>query len=207
MKPHEQQIVRVLADSVRVMTIAQIARTWWTDTRWGRSRATASLRSLASDGWLHMQRVLSRAINSPTAPLIDWIPGAGQPEFGDAARTLHQRAMTDAKPVVVVVASRRAVTFYGNGRAAAIKLTQMTHDLNVSEVYLHHRRRGLPARRWVSEDRLPSDWPIRERPDALLRDEQGSIVRAVEYGGDYPASRLAELHAGLASLGIGYELW
>ena len=83
----------------------------------------------------------------------------------------------------------------------------MTHDLNVSEIYLHYRKSGLPNRCWISEDRLPHDWPLRERPDALLRNNDGQIVRAVEYGGDYPATRLAELHVGLSSIGIGYEIW
>ena len=48
---------------------------------------------------------------------------------------------------------------------------------------------------WVSEDRLPRDWPLKERPDALLRNEAGDLVRAIEYGGDYPASRLTQPYA------------
>ena len=44
MNRHEEQIVRVLANSVRVMTIVQIASTWWTDTRWGRDRASAAMK-------------------------------------------------------------------------------------------------------------------------------------------------------------------
>jgi len=83
----------------------------------------------------------------------------------------------------------------------------MTHDLNVAELFLHYRREGLPNHRWTSEDRLPRDWPIPERPDAVVRDDAGEIIRAVEYGGDYPASRLAELHAGLSRIGLSYEVW
>jgi hypothetical protein len=83
----------------------------------------------------------------------------------------------------------------------------MTHDLSVSELYLHYRKRGLPGRCWTSEARLGRDWPIKERPDAVLRDEAGAIVRALEYGGDYTARRLAELHSGLSSIGLPYEIW
>jgi len=54
---------------------------------------------------------------------------------------------------------------------------------------------------------LPRDWPIKQRPDALLQSEEGDFVRAVEYGGDYPASRLMELHTGLSSIGLAYEIW
>lgn len=207
MTDREQEIVRTLADLVRVMTLDQIARTWWTDTRWGRSRAAASMKLLVSEGWAHMQHVLSRDIHSPTVPLIDWMPGDPRPGFREVVRILHRRAMTDAQLVRVVVASRRAVMLFSSGPVPPIKLTQMTHDLNVSEIYLHHRQLGLPAGRWLSEDRLPSDWPLRRRPDAVLRDEHGTIVRAVEYGGDYPARRLMELHDDLQSIGIGYHLW
>ena len=59
MNPHEEQIARVLANSVRVMTVAQIAKTWWTDTRWGQSRASAAMTRLAREGWLHVQRAFA----------------------------------------------------------------------------------------------------------------------------------------------------
>jgi hypothetical protein len=207
MNRHEEQIVRVLTNSVRVMTIVQVARTWWTDTRWGRDRASAAMKRLASEGWLHVQRALARPVQSFVSPLIAWRPGRRRPEFDAVARSLHQRAMADAKPVKVVFAASRAVIFFGTGRAPSVKLTQLTHDLNVSELYLHHRRNGLSDRCWASEDRLPRDWPLKERPDALLRNEAGDVVRAVEYGGDYPASRLAELHAGLSRIELGYDIW
>jgi hypothetical protein len=207
MSPHEQQIVRALADSIRVLSLNQIARIWWSESRSGRSRAKASMASLVDDGWLHMQRVLSRSIVSPTRPLIDWQLGDERPDFGAAVRVLHQRAMTDAKLITVVFATSSTITLLGKGRVPTIRLTQMTHDLSLSELFLYYRKRGLPLNRWVSEDRLPSDWPIPERPDAVLRDESGQVVRAVEYGGDYPASRLLALHDGLASMELGYELW
>lgn len=207
MNRHEEQFVRVLADSVRVMSIVQVASTWWTDTRWGRSRASAATNQLVSDGWLHMQWALSRPVQSLVSPLIAWRPGDRRPDFRLTVRLLHQRAMADARPVKIVFAARRAVIFFGTGRAPSIKLTQMTHDLNVSELYLHYRRNGLPDHCWTSEDRLPRDWPLKARPDALLRSENGDVVRATEYGGDYPASRLTELHAGLSSIGLSYEIW
>lgn len=115
--------------------------------------------------------------------------------------------MVDAKPVKVVFAAARAATLFCTGRAPSVKLTQMTHDLNVGELYLHYLRSGLPGDRWMSEDRLPRDWPIKARPDALVRNEAGEIVRALEYGGDYPVSRLAELHQGLSSINLAYEIW
>jgi len=204
---HEQHIVRVLAERVRVFTVGQIAATWWTDTRWGRSRASAAMRSLADEGWLHVQQALSRPIQLFDTPLVAWRPGEGRPELAAVARSLHRRAMVDAKPVNVAFATTRAATLFCSGRAPSVTLTQMTHDLNVAELFLHYLRSGLPEDRWMSEDRLPRDWPIKARPDALVRNVTGEIVRALEYGGDYPESRLAELHQGLSSIHLAYEIW
>lgn len=117
MNRHEQQIVRILANSVRVMTLDQIASTWWTDTPWGRHRAAAAMHQLAAEGWVDARRVLARPIESFLTPLIVWRPRHRRPDFRAAARRLHRRAMVDAKCVKVVLAARRAVTFFGSGRA------------------------------------------------------------------------------------------
>ena len=106
-----------------------------------------------------------------------------------------------------VFASPRTIVLFGQGRAPSVKLTQMTHDLHVSEVYLRYRTDGLSSRHWLSEDRLPREWPLRERPDAVLSDDEGRVHRAVEYGGNYPPKRLAELHAALSSIELAYEIW
>lgn len=165
------------------------------------------MRSLADEGWLHVQQALSRPIQSFDSPLVAWRPGDHRPDFTVAIRALHRRAMVDAKPVRIVFAARRALHFFSSGRAPSVKLTQMTHDLNVAGLYLDYLRTGLRGDRWLSEDRLPRDWPLQERPDALVRNEAGEVTRALEYGGDYPAKRLTELHHGLASIPLAYEIW
>ena len=83
--------------------------------------------------------------------------------------------MKPTKMVTVVFAARKAVAVFA--AAPTVKLTQMTHDLHVSEVS-HYRRQGR-MKFWLNEDHLPLDWPIRQRPDAILRDENGKIVHAV----------------------------
>ncbi len=207
MKAHERQIIRVLAESVRAMTTDQISTHWWTDTRWGRSRAKACLKALEASGWIHLQKALVRQIHRPMAPLIEWQPGDAEPALADIARALHQRAISDARFVTVAYAAKRAVAFFGSGPAPSIKLTQLTHDLNVTELYLRVFRCGDDGMQWRSEDRLPMDWPMRERPDAVLVDDAGQTVLAIEYGGDYPVSRLHELHTGFAKANLSYQLW
>lgn len=207
MKAHHREIVSTLAESVRAMTLEQISTQWWTNTRWGKSRAKKSLQALEGSGWIHLQKALFRKIHPPKVPLIEWGPGDAQPALADIARALHRRAVSDAKFATVAYAARRAVVLFGSGPAPSIKLTQLTHDLNVSEVYLRVFRFREDGTRWVSEDRLPGDWPMRERPDAVLVDAAGKTVQAIEYGGDYPVSRLQELHVGFAKANLGYQLW
>lgn len=207
MSPHEEQILRSLANDVRVLSLKQVARTWWTNTRWGRSRAKAAMTELERNGWLQIHCSLARPISELHHPLITWQPMDDTPDFWRLSRVLQNRAMANASLTPFVFASSRTIVLFGLGRSPTIKLTQMTHDLHVSEVYLRYRLNGLPSSQWKSEDRLPQGWPLRERPDAVLVDENNHPFRAVEYGGSYPPSRLAELHAGLSSVELDYEVW
>ncbi|MEM7312374.1 MAG: hypothetical protein AAF497_04405 [Planctomycetota bacterium] len=88
-----------------------------------------------------------------------------------------------------------------------IKLAQMTHDLNVSEVFLHYRQLGLPVSLWVGEDNLPREFPGDVRPDALLLDANGEWHRAVEYGGAYNVNRLLALRDSAADANVELQLW
>ena len=207
MRRREEQILRALANDVRVFSLTQVARVWWSSTRWGRSRAKAAMIELDSSGWLQVHRSLARPVYELYQPLVSWSPSDETPDFWELSRVLHRRANTAASMTTFVFASARSVAMFGRGRAPSVKLTQMTHDLQVAEVYLRYRTNGLSARHWVSEDRLPHDWPLKQRPDATVTNEEGEIHRAVEYGGDYPPSRLVEMHEGLSSIQMDYEIW
>ena len=207
MKPHEEQILRALANDIRALSMRQLARTWWTDTRWGRSRAEAAMKELESGGWLRIHRSFARSISELYRPLMSWQPGDDTPNFWRVSRVLHRRSMKHASMTTFVFAGSRSIALFGEGRAASVRITHMTHDLHVTEVYLRYRTNGLSSRHWVSEDRLPRDWPLRERPDATLADDAGRIYRAVEYGGNYPPMRLAALHDGFSSIELRYEIW
>ena len=88
-----------------------------------------------------------------------------------------------------------------------IKLTQMTHDLNVSEVFLHYWRHGLPISSWVSEDNLPKEFPGDVRPDALVLNANRGWQRAIEYGGAYSVNRLLALRNCAVEANLEFELW
>ena len=78
----------------------------------------------------------------------------------------------------------------------------------MAEIFFRYRANGLDIdRQWIGEDQFPKSWPVRSRPDALLRNQDGEIVCAVEYGGAYTVHRLSTLHAALKSIPLAYEIW
>jgi hypothetical protein len=210
MKRWELVLLELLANHVRLLAVAQLARASLAGQRYTRRHATSLAQQLADSGWLRMSEIFARPISPLHRPLCQWRHSEPMPDLLRLSRRLHQRASFSAARTVVVSAARKTYALFGTSQrtASPIKLTQATHDLHVTEVYLHYAQRGFePGLRWVSEDRLPETWRLRQRPDALLIDHAGEFVRAVEYGGDYSWGRLAELHHGLASIPLPYEIW
>lgn len=205
----ELALVRLVALHVRLMSLEQAARFAWRGQRGALRRATEAVRALEHARWLRVRSVLARPAPRLAGPLVVWRPGDATPATRPLARRLHRRASrASARETTVIVAGPRArATLAGLGGAPRLKLAQVTHDLSVASVLLAYLDAGLPVDRWVGEDRLPKQWPLRERPDALLVSERGDCQRAVEYGGDYTAPRLEALHAALASLPLAYDLW
>lgn len=205
----EREILVVLANHVRMLSLSQVARTWWTENRRGLRRARESAQRLVAEGWLDSFRVFSRPVTRLSEPLVIWEVNARPPDFLRLSACLHRRANASAAVTTVITAARKTHTLFGRGVVKCRpKLTQMTHDLQVAEILLAYRSRGLDVRQhWVLEDHFPHTWPIRVQPDALLLDADGRFQRAVEYGGDYSVDRLKRLHYALASIWLPYEIW
>jgi hypothetical protein len=205
----EKEMLAVLAKHVRMMSLWQAARTWWTANRRGLRRARESAQRLAERDWVKSRRVFSRPVSPLSEPLLVWSLNMPIPDFQQLSTRLHRRARASAAVTTVVTATGKTRNLFGAGGAPCRpKLTQVTHDLHVAEVFLAYRRMGFDVdRRWVGEDRLSDGWPIRVRPDALLLDEEGQFLRAVEYGGDYSIDRLVRLHNAMARIWLGYEIW
>jgi hypothetical protein len=142
-------------------------------------------------------------------PLVVWSINEPIPDFQQLSARLHRRARASATVTTTVTATRKTRNLLGTGGSACRpKLTQVTHDLHVAEIFLAYRSMGFDVhKRWVGEDRIPDVWPIRVRPDALVLDAEGQFLRAVEYGGDYSIDRLRELHNALARIWLAYEIW
>ncbi len=201
------EMLRVLSSDVRVFSDRQVAATWWSDCPTGLHRCRKALKRLEQEGWLVVEKVLSRPVKLRAMPLYSWSPGDPSPDFVVHSRSLHERVLEQPRLVTICVATAKANNLLGVGRRSTVRLTQLTHELLVSQVYLHYRSLGFKNATWVSEDRLPADWRLRVRPDALLDDTNGNFARAIEYGGDYTVKRLEELHSAIASILLSYELW
>ena len=200
MRPWEADIVRTLAGDLRMVTLEQAARFWWPGQKRALRSARESVEALCEAGWLNVHTVLSRPVEELDSPLLIWQPNNPDPDFSSLSRILHQRARAAARLTRVITVGPRV------RHRAAIKLTQVTHDLHVAEVWWHYRRSAAGIR-WISEDQLTSDWRKGALPDAVLQDHNGHILRAVEYGGDYPVDRLEKLHSQLAQNNLAYEIW
>ena len=205
----EREVLEMLSNQVHFLSLSQVARAWFGNNRSALRQAARMAKHLKQGGWIAVNQVLARPVSDLWTPLCCWQHGQPEPNFPRLIRILHRRAQASARLTLIIVATVRARALFGDGRdPRRIKLTQTTHDLHVAEMLLRYREQGFDVRSsWLSEDRLPLAWPLRQRPDALLIDDEGHFLRAIEYGGDYPIEPLQELHFALASLPLAYEIW
>ena len=210
MTPREKEIIGVLVNRVRVLNLEQVARTWWSKSPCGISRAKKTLDNLQADGWLRAPEAFSRPVKEMQRPLVDWRIGDRTPNFDRIEKQLGARAAKPSTKSTFLYATRKANQIFGRDRLQSVKLTQLTHDLGVAEIFLIYRHHSEYWRGWIAEDHLPKNWPSKQKPDALLQSERGRWIRAIEYGGAYKVDRLVELHntfCNLGGIGVDYEIW
>lgn len=209
MTTRDQEIVTDLCSKVRFFSLEQIAGAWWQEKSDGRGQAWKRLNRLSENGWLTISRVLARPSLCLEKPVLEWQPDDPKPIFSTVSKALRNRWKKSAREVVVFLASRRAKAVFGGKVLGVVKnLCQTTHDLHVAEVYLHYRRK-MPeiAQQWVGEDAVALEHEGGKVPDALVRDENGATMRAVEFGGAYAAKRVEAFHQHCEKLALPYEMW
>ena len=129
----EKEILVVLANHVRMLSLPQVARTWWTENRRGLRRARESAQRLAEEGWLDSYRVFSRPVAPLSEPLVVWTVSQRPPDFPQLSAWLHRRASASAAVTTVITAARKTHSLFGHGVVPSRpKLTQITHDLHVA---------------------------------------------------------------------------
>jgi hypothetical protein len=76
----------------------------------------------------------------------------------------------------------------------------------VSELFLRYRSVDRQrASGWIGELSFSRDRKHSKRPDAVIRDEQGEVERAIEFGGAFKPDRVRAFHQDWRT--VPYTLW
>ena len=205
--PRDEDILRILTHRLRLISIQQVARIWW--TRAQPASAASRLRQLAAAGLVEAMTVMAHPEIELKAPILCWRPSDAEPDFGAASYRLKARWTKAPTATPLVFATREAMAMYGGyigGRGP--RPSEATHDIHLAQVYFRLMD-AYPklADRWVSENQQYAEGGGRDErlPDALIRGRPGSPPRIVEFGGAYSKAKLIEFHRGMSS--FAYEVW
>jgi hypothetical protein len=204
----DEELLMTLLARVRVLSLGQIADTWWHGLASRGVCARRRMRVLAERALVTQLRVMARPLPILREPVVRWKPGEAEPNFGPVSWKLQRRWKEPPRQTLVYVATRQAGRRFGSTRSSRFKYRhQATHDLGVSQVYLalraHTPERAL---RWTGEDRL-SHRRGEKVPDALLLPAGEGRLEAVEFGSAYDASRLRAFHRDCQRKELPYEVW
>lgn len=202
-------VIDMLVGKARLATRRQVITTWWGTGESAERNGRRRIRLLCDAGWLDTGQVLARPLLHLAEPLIVWKPGDQTPMFNQLAWWAQSRWNLPVRRVTVLAAGLHARhTFGGNDRRPLRNVCQFTHDVHVAAVYLRYFVASPDlAAMWRGEDVLFRRGRHRFVPDAVLQDSQGVPIRAIEFGGSYPADRFRHLHNDCAQRAIPYEVW
>jgi hypothetical protein len=136
----DHDILRTLALRLRLLSLDQVASTWWEPGERGLVNARRRLAMLAEAGMLRKLRVQVRPLPPLDGPAIAWQPGDPDPDFGAAAWRLQSRWHEPPRSTTVYIVTRRGANQYGGKQRGELRREfQATHDLGVSAIYLRLR--------------------------------------------------------------------
>jgi len=202
----DTEICRTLARSLRVLSIEQVAQTWFGACAEPKANARKRIRTLGQSGLLTNQTVMAHPEIKPDGPIVSWTPfaTAETPDFGAASWKLQKRWCKPVRKTLLVQASAKANRIFG-GHAGNRRMrnTEVDHDLLLATVFLKIRSEQ-PARckAWRHESELLATGSNRQgrlRPDAML----GETI--IECGGAYARKKLEAFH--LAFRHMPYQIW
>lgn len=188
------QVLRSLARCVRFLSVDQIARLTQ------RSRATARhrMRQLEKRGWVNEYRLIAQLPPDVSIPLATWTPGESPPYPSTISRFASRRYRgRELVEMTAYRASRTTFEHFGLARPVPPKRFQQTHDLGLSETFIHFSLRWPRVTRqcWIGEDVFCGEFRRFDKvEDAHLR-RPGceDPFLAVEFVGKYKPERLAAL--------------
>lgn len=204
----DRDILAVLTQKVRVLSVAQVARTWWRTATRSEAGALRRLKELEGEGLASVFQVLARPELELASPVLVWSPGEPAPDFASLAYQLRARWREPLKSTAVAMATERAGHWLGGAGGRRPRASETSHDLSLGALYLKFRsERPADARTWTSEALLYNrESGSGERlPDAMVGTRRRR--RVVELGGSYTAEHLHSLHGYCVAKSLPYEVW
>lgn len=204
----EHELLEALTHKVRLLTVDQIARTWWPHTSRPKNNAKKRLRKLEQQGLVRIEAVMARPEIKLTGPEFSWLPGGEEPNFGPIAYRLKNRWKSPLVPTEIVIATLLAKRQFGGYMGGRMpRESETTHDIHLAQVYLRLRK-DQPEMMdgWVSEARQYAEGGGKNQrlPDVIIRD--GNVTREViEFGGAYSKQKLQAFHG--EAQHTPYQLW
>lgn len=204
----DRDVIETLTHRVRVLTLEQIARTWFSDGSHPRSNASRRMQVLERADQLARSTIMARPQLTMDAPVLRWFPGQAAPAFEKLAYGLVSRWTLPATPTTIFIATRSAGIRSGGFGGRRPRRSEATHDVCLAGVYLRLLEiEPLVAQTWVAETKL------RHRgfgdnamlPDAIV--ERGGRQLVIEFGGAYSAAKLKLFHEFCMGRNLPYELW
>lgn len=204
----DEDILRTPACNVRVLSLRQVADTWWGTSRSAKPNAKGRLDELVGEGRLLRDMVLAHPMLLLEEPVVAWAPGDAAPDYDAVVQNIQDRWTGAPRGTTVYTASRSTANEFGGFGGDLKDRYHATHDLHLGALYLRLRRTAPDlAAAWRSEDFLKLAGKRSVLPDAELHDEEGKPYRVVEFCGTYPPELLRSIHEDCRTRSVAYELW
>jgi hypothetical protein len=203
----DHEILDTLTHRVRVLSLIQIARTWWpsADPR----DAVRRLETLQGAGLLYLFQVLSHPEIALREPQISWQLGERPPDFGSASYRLKARWNRSPTSAWCAIATALSARSRGGHGGRFPRESEITHDIHMAAVYLRYRSHDPSCvQNWRSEARIlweRGGLKNEKLPDAILDTSEGQ--RIIEFGGGYAKQKLERFHAYCERIATPYEVW
>jgi hypothetical protein len=201
------EILHVLTKKVPILSVSQVARTWWGEALHPVEAARNRLRALEAQAFVH---TISFPVHPevPLAhPLFAWFPGQPEPDFGALAYRAQARWARPPVFQTFAYATRKAAAHLGGFGGSRPDANHATHDMHLANVFLLKRlHEPASAQSWESEDTVRaerSDYDDK-LPDAIVTDP---AKIAIDFVGKYPKTKLEAFHRYCERERMGYELW
>jgi hypothetical protein len=208
MAPIDEEILGVLTQRVRVLSIDHVSELAGGAEQKGRLAAARRIARLERSGWVITCIGLAHPELPLLAPIATWRPQEAIPDLGAASYQLRKRWTSPPKPTRCVAASAKAGAFFGGSGGRLPRTSELSHDLCLARVFLRLRQVDFRrSNRWLSEAELYKQGEGRgdKLPDALIVTRAEKT--AIEFGGSYSAAKLKAFHEFCWARGWAYEVW